>query len=89
MPLRGLFRTPSVRDPDKRPYPGFVKALRHNGVFGSLPEVVHRAVDANSNEVAFNLRNGSPASTTPLFPPPEVLDDVPNVAALSPGSNEG
>ena len=67
----------------------------HNAVLKSVPEVVHLnnkrdlAVDANSNEVAFNLRSGPPAGSTPLSPQPEVLDDVPNVASLSPGSHEG
>jgi cytochrome c peroxidase len=62
----------------------------HNGVFKSLAEVVHFynkrniAVDANGNEVAFDLRNGPPAGTTALFPPPEVLDNVQNVAGLTP-----
>jgi cytochrome c peroxidase len=39
--FRGLFKTPSVRDADKRPNPAFVKAYMHNGVFKSLQEVVH------------------------------------------------
>jgi cytochrome c peroxidase len=62
----------------------------HNGVFKSLEEVVHFynkrniAVDGNGNEVAFDLRNGPPAGTTPLLPPPEVLDNVQNVAGLTP-----
>ena len=40
--------------------------------------------DANGNEVAFDLRNGPPAGTTRLFPPPEVIDNVQNVAGLTP-----
>jgi cytochrome c peroxidase len=62
----------------------------HNGVFKSLQEVVHFynkrniAVDAAGNEVAFDLRNGPPAGTTRLFPPPEVIDNVQNVAGLTP-----
>jgi cytochrome c peroxidase len=88
--FRGLFKAPSVRNSDKRPYPTFVKSYMHNGVFKSLQEVVHFynkrniAVDANGNEVAFDLRNGPPAGTTPLLPPPEVLDNVQNVAGLTP-----
>jgi hypothetical protein len=75
--LGGLFKTPSVRNPDKRPAPTFVTALLHNGVFRSVPEVVpfnnkwNLAEDANGNKVAFDLRNGPPASTTSLLPPPE------------------
>jgi cytochrome c peroxidase len=88
--FRGLFKAPSVRNSDMRPSPTFVKAFMHNAVFKSLPEVVHFynkrniAVDANGNEVAFDLRNGPPAGTTALFPPPEVLDNVQNVAGLTP-----
>jgi cytochrome c peroxidase len=79
-----------VRNSDQRPTPTFVKAFMHNAVFKSLPEVVHFynkrniAVDANGNEIAFDLRNGPPAGTTALFPPPEVLDNAQNVAGLTP-----
>jgi cytochrome c peroxidase len=88
--FNGLFQTPTNRNVDARPTPTFVKAYMHNGVFKSLAEVVHFynkrniAVDANGNEVAFDLRNGPPAGTTALFPPPEVLDNVQNVAGLTP-----
>ena len=88
--FRGLFKAPSVRNVDKRPYPGFVKSFMHNGVFKSLEEVVHFynkrniAVDARGNEIAFDLRVGPPSGYTPLFEPPEVLDNVQNVAGLSP-----
>ncbi len=37
----GKHKTPTLRNVDKRPYPGFVKAFMHNGVFKSLEEVVH------------------------------------------------
>jgi cytochrome c peroxidase len=88
--FRGLFKTPSVRDVDKRPYPEFVKAYMHNGVFKSLQEVVrfynkrNIAVNASGQEIAFDLRQGPPAGYTPLFPPPEVLDNVQNVAGVPP-----
>ena len=88
--FRGLFKAPSVRNSDMRPSPTFVRAYMHNGVFKSLEEVVHFynkrniAVDANDNEVAFDLRNGPPAGYTRLFPPPEVLDNVQNVAGYTP-----
>jgi cytochrome c peroxidase len=88
-PFLGLFKAPSVRNSDKRPSPTFVRAYMHNGVFKSLQEVVHFynkrniAVDANGNEFAYDLRNGPPAGTTALFPPPEVLSNVQNVAGLT------
>ena len=88
--FRGLFKTPSMRSVDKRPSPDFVKAYMHNGVFKSLKDVVHFynkrniAVDSNGKEIAFDLRKGPPPGYTPLFPPPEVLDNVQNVAGVSP-----
>ena len=88
--FRGLFKAPSVRNSDKRPYPTFVRAYMHNGVFKSLQEVVNFynkrniAVNAAGQEVAFDLRKGPPSGYTALFPPPEVLDNVQNVAGLTP-----
>jgi cytochrome c peroxidase len=88
--FRGLFKTPSMRSVDKRPSPDFVKAYMHNGVFKSLKDVVHFynkrniAVDSNGKEVAFDLRKGPPTGYTPLFPPPEILDNVQNVAGVPP-----
>jgi cytochrome c peroxidase len=67
-----------------------VKAYMHNGVFKSLQEVVHFynkrniAVNASGQEIAFDLRKGPPAGYTRLFPPPEVLDNVQNVAGVTP-----
>ena len=79
--FRGLFKAPSMRGTDKRPSPDFVKAYMHNGVFKSLKDVVHFynkrniAVDADGKEIAFDLRESPPSGYTPLFPPPEVLED--------------
>jgi cytochrome c peroxidase len=88
--FRGLFQTPTVRNSDKRPYPGFVKAYFHNGWAKSLKEVVHfyntrnLAVGPNGDHVAFDLRNGPPTGYTRLWPAPEVLDNVQNVAGYTP-----
>jgi cytochrome c peroxidase len=88
--FRGLFKTPSMRGTDKRPSPDFVKAYMHNGIFKSLKDVVHFynkrniAVNANGKEIAFDLRKGPPSGYTPLFPPPEVLDNVQNVTGVPP-----
>ncbi len=71
--FRGLFKAPSVRNSDKRPYPTFVRAYMHNGVFKSLQQVVHFyntrniAVNANGEQVAFDLRNGPPSGYTALL----------------------
>jgi cytochrome c peroxidase len=88
--FRGLFKAPSLRNVDKRPNPNFVKSYMHNGVFKSLPEVVHFynkrniATNAAGDEIAFDLRVGAPAGYTPIFPAPEVLDNVQNAAGVSP-----
>lgn len=38
---KGKFKVPTLRNVDKRPYDGFVKAYGHNGYFESLKEIVH------------------------------------------------
>ncbi len=38
---RGKHKTPTLRNVDKRPSPGFVKAYGHNGYFKSLESIVH------------------------------------------------
>lgn len=89
----GMFKAPSVRNVDQRPYPGFVRSYMHNGVFKSLEEVVHfynkRSIATNSTgqEKAFNWSVGPPAGYTPIFPPPESMEfpaNVQNIAALTP-----
>jgi hypothetical protein len=40
-------------------------------------------------EIAFDLRKGPLAGFTPLFPPPEVLDNVQNVAGVTPAQATG
>jgi len=40
-PEMGKFKVPTLRNVDKRPSPGFVKAFGHNGYFKSLKEIVH------------------------------------------------
>ena len=40
-PEMGKMKVPTLRNVDKRPYEGFVKAYAHNGFFKSLEEIVH------------------------------------------------
>jgi cytochrome c peroxidase len=40
-PELGKFKVPTLRNVDKRPSAGFVKAYTHNGFFKSLEEIVH------------------------------------------------
>jgi cytochrome c peroxidase len=58
----GKQKVPTLRNVDLRPYPGFVKAYAHNGVFKSLEEIVH----------FYNTRD-VPAA---MWPPPEVAANV-------------
>jgi cytochrome c peroxidase len=58
----GKHRTPTLRNVDKRPTPGFVKAFMHNGYFKSLEDVVH----------FYNTRDVAGAG----WPPPEVAANV-------------
>lgn len=73
-----------------RPDRAVVKAYTHKTVFKSLEEIVHFynkrniAVNGCGDEVVFDLRVGPPAGYTRLIAPPEVLDNVQNVAGFSP-----
>jgi hypothetical protein len=74
---------------DKRPYPGFIKSYMHNGAFKSLAEVVHfynkRNIATNSQGDEAQFVSGyPPPGYTPIFPPPEVLDNLQNSSGLSP-----
>jgi cytochrome c peroxidase len=40
-PEMGKFKVPTLRNVDRRPSPGFVKAYGHNGYFKSLKAIVH------------------------------------------------
>jgi cytochrome c peroxidase len=64
LPQLGKHKVPTLRNVDERPYPEFVKAYMHNGVFKSLEEVVHfyntRDIVAENwplPEVPLNLNN--------------------------------
>jgi cytochrome c peroxidase len=55
-PELGKVKVPTLRNVDRRPYAGFVKAYGHNGFFKSLEEIVH----------FYNTRD------VETWPPPEV-----------------
>lgn len=66
----GKVKVPTLRNVDKRPYPGFVKAYGHNGFFKSLESIIH----------FYNTRDVLPLCLPELpgtsgedcWPPPEV-----------------
>jgi cytochrome c peroxidase len=71
-PELGKVKVPTLRNVEKRPYPGFVKAYGHNGYFKSLEEIVH----------FYNTRDVYPVCTPGLtekvncWPPPEYPANV-------------
>ncbi|HTQ11950.1 MAG TPA: cytochrome c peroxidase [Fimbriimonadaceae bacterium] len=81
-PLRaeGLFKAPTLRNVDKRPYPGFVKCYMHNGYFKTLKSVVHfyntRNLTTSPGEVIDFTKTDPYAGLKgkPLWPKPECLD---------------
>ena len=52
----GLHKVPTLRNVDRRPAPGFVKAYGHNGYFKSLKRIVH----------FYNTQNVLPTCATPV-----------------------
>lgn len=76
--VNGTFKTPTLRNADKRPFNGFVKAYMHNGVFKSLEEVVHfyntRNLTTQPGEGIDFTRSNPYAGLRgrPLWAPPEV-----------------
>src|SRR5262249_30551888 len=75
--INGAFKTPTLRNVDKRPSPELVKPYMHNGVFRSLKEVVHfyntRNLTTDPDEV-IDFELADPYASlrgTPLWPRPE------------------
>jgi cytochrome c peroxidase len=75
----GKQKVPTLRNVDKRPYEGFVKAYTHNGYFKNLKAIVH----------FYNTRDAKPACVNPFttqadalvqncWPVPEVSVNVNN-----------
>lgn len=84
----GKHKTPTLRNVDKRPSPGFVKAYGHNGYFKSLESIVH----------FYNTRDELPRCPDPLtteadalaqncWPEPEVSENLSTNAMGSLGLN--
>jgi cytochrome c peroxidase len=82
--INGTFKTPTLRNVDKRPSVMFVKDYEHNGVFKSLKQVVHfynaRNLTTVPGEIIdFTKPNpyaglkGKPLCATPEYPNPATL----------------
>jgi cytochrome c peroxidase len=80
--VNGTFKAPTLRNVDKRPISGFVKAYMHNGVFKSLKQVVHfyntRNLTTQPGEVIDFTQPNPYAGLKgkPLWPAPEVPSTV-------------
>ncbi len=75
----GKVKVPTLRNVDKRPSPGFVKAFGHNGYFKSLEDIVHFY---NTRDVLPRCEDiGSPNPGVNCWPAPEVPENV-NTAEL-------
>ena len=64
----GKYKTPALRNVDKRPGPEFVKAYMHNGYLKSLREVVHFY---NTRDVLPRCSAGDPGEKKTCWPVPE------------------
>jgi cytochrome c peroxidase len=70
---QALFRVPTLRNVDKRPYPAFVKAYGHNGYFTSLKSIVHFY---NTRDVLPRCQHNDPSEGTTCWTAPESTDNM-------------
>jgi cytochrome c peroxidase len=84
--INGTFKAPTLRNADKRPYPGFVKAYFHNGAFKDLMTFVHFYNTRNLTTVPGEVIDfaqadpyadleGTPLFATPEYPSPVTLQN--------------
>lgn len=72
----GKQKVPTVRNVDKRPYPGFVKAFAHNGYFKSLKSIVHFYNTRDVLPRCPSLLTDHEATAAGCWPPPEVAETM-------------
>jgi cytochrome c peroxidase len=70
---QGRVQTPTLRNVDKRPYPGFVKAYGHNGYFTSLKAVVHFY---NTRDTLPRCQTHDPGEGRTCWPAPETTQNM-------------
>lgn len=95
--IDGTFKTPTLRNVDKRPYPGFVKSYMHNGSFKTLEQVVHfyntrnlttypkEVIDFTQPDPYANLK-GIPLWPQPEWPSPLTLINPKGLSGKHDGS---
>ena len=69
----GKYKTPTLRNVDKRPRPDFVKAYMHNGYLKSLKEVVHFY---NTRDTLPRCKSGDRGEKVTCWPAPEIPETV-------------
>jgi cytochrome c peroxidase len=69
----GKFRVPTLRNVDKRPYEGFVKAYMHNGYFKNLKDVMHFY---NTRDVLPRCAPNDPGEKVSCWPAPEFVQNM-------------
>jgi cytochrome c peroxidase len=69
----GALRVATLRNVDKRPYPGFVKAYGHNGYFKSLKAIVHFY---NTRDTLPRCAAGAPGEQVTCWPAPEIATNL-------------
>jgi cytochrome c peroxidase len=69
----GRIQVPTLRNVDKRPYTGFVKAYGHNGYFLSLKQIVHFY---NTRDVLRRCAAHDPGEGTTCWPAPEITANM-------------
>jgi len=74
--FNGKVQTPTLRNVDVRPYPGFVKAYAHNGYFKSLKAIVHFYNTRDTLNGGVHLPAGEQGEGTRYWPWPEVNANV-------------
>jgi cytochrome c peroxidase len=73
---RGKQKVPTLRNVDKRPYPGFVKAYMHNGYFKTLEGLVHFYNTRDVKPVCPGPYTEAQALVGGCWPPPEVKENM-------------
>jgi cytochrome c peroxidase len=74
--FNGKVQTPTLRNVDKRPYPGFVKGYAHNGYFKSLKAIVHFYNTRDTLNGGVHKPAGEPGEGITYWPFPEVNANV-------------
>jgi cytochrome c peroxidase len=71
--MQARIQVPTLRNVDKRPDPGFVKAYGHNGYFKSLKEIVHFY---NTRDTLPRCGAHDPGEGTTCWPAPESTENM-------------